>query len=113
MAVPAHPPPGYARRTPEQTVLYGALREHAETFLADVETDPASSGLPGFVRAEVERFLKCGILAHGFVRVYCPTCQDDLLVGFSCKGRGLCPSCGARRRVERVRGDSAGDVTRR
>jgi hypothetical protein len=103
MAVPAHPPPGYARRTPEQTVLYGALREHAETFLADVETDPASSGLPGFVRAEVERFLKCGILAHGFVRVYCPTCQDDLLVGFSCKGRGLCPSCGARRMADTAR----------
>jgi hypothetical protein len=37
---------------------------------------------------EVERFLKCGILAHGFVRVYCPTCKDDLLIGFSCKGRG-------------------------
>ena len=103
MAVPAHPPPGYARRTPEQTVLYEALRRHAETFLADVEADPASSGLPAFVRGEVERFLKCGILAHGFVRVYCPTCKDDLLVGFSCKGRGLCPSCGARRMADTAR----------
>ena len=65
--------------------------------------DPASSGLPAFVRGEVERFGKCGILAHGFVRVYCPTCRDDLLVGFSCKGRGLCPSCGARRMADTAR----------
>ena len=57
--------------------MYEALRRHAETFLADVAADPASSGLPAFVRGEAERFLKCGILAHGFVRVYCPTCKDD------------------------------------
>lgn len=94
---------GYARRTPEQTVLYEALLRHAETFLGDVSADPASSGLPAFVRGEVERFTKCGILAHGFVRVYCPSCKDDLLVGFSCKGRGLCPSCGARRMADTAR----------
>ena len=84
-------------------MLYDALRKHAETFLADVDADPASSGLPAFVRGEVERFLRCGVLAHGFVRVYCPTCKDDLLVGFSCKGRGLCPSCGARRMADTAR----------
>ena len=27
----------------------------------------------------------------------CPRCQHDLLVPFSCKNRGLCPSCAGRR----------------
>jgi hypothetical protein len=56
------------------------------------------NGLPGFVWREFERYLDCGILARGFARVRCPRCLDELLVGFSCKGRGLCPSCGARRK---------------
>jgi hypothetical protein len=56
--------------------------------------------LPAHVRGEFERFLTCGILAHGFVRVRCPTCRDDLLVAFSCRGRGFCPSCGGRRMAD-------------
>jgi hypothetical protein len=39
-------------------------------------------------------------LAHGFARARCPDCGHDFLVAFSCKGRGLCPSCNARRRAE-------------
>ena len=27
---------------------------------------------------------RCGILAHGFARVRCQACSDELLVGFSC-----------------------------
>jgi hypothetical protein len=70
------------------------------TFLEMVDADPSGGGLPAHVRAEMERFLKCGILAHGFVRVRCSTCKDDLLVAFSCKGRGFCPSCGGRRMAD-------------
>jgi hypothetical protein len=33
---------------------------------------------------EVESFLKCGILAHGFLRVLCGDCGHDRLVAFSC-----------------------------
>ena len=43
---------------------------------------------------------KCGILAHGFARVYCANCGHDFLVAFSCKGRDICPSCATRRMVE-------------
>ncbi|HJN77361.1 MAG TPA: transposase zinc-binding domain-containing protein, partial [Myxococcota bacterium] len=71
-----------------------------ESFLELVDADPSGGGLPAHVRAEMERFLKCGILAHGFVRVRCSTCKDDLLVAFSCKGRGFCPSCGGRRMAD-------------
>jgi len=37
------------------------------------------------------------VLAHGFARVRCARCKDELLVAFSCKGRGVCPSCNAKR----------------
>ena len=33
-------------------------------------------------------------------RVHCSTCKKDELVAFSCKKRGFCPSCGARRMAE-------------
>jgi len=56
--------------------------------------------VPRFCRREVEAFLRCGILAHGFARVWCEECRQDDVVAFSCKGRGFCPSCGARRMVD-------------
>jgi len=34
------------------------------------------------------------------LRVRCDTCHAEHLVAFSCKRRGFCPSCGARRIVE-------------
>jgi Transposase zinc-binding domain len=57
-------------------------------------------GLPKFVKDEFEAFLECGILAHGFLRLRCADCAHDRLVAFSCKRRGICPSCGARRMAE-------------
>lgn len=56
--------------------------------------------IPRFCRREVEGFLRCGILAHGFARVFCEGCRQDEVVAFSCKGRGFCPSCGTRRVVD-------------
>jgi hypothetical protein len=37
------------------------------------------------------------VLAHGFARVRCESCEDELLVAFSRKGRGVCPSRSAKR----------------
>ena len=74
------------------------MREHLATFLVEAEErSPTGLGLPRFVREEFERYLHCGILAHGFARVHCGACGHDLLVAFSCKNRGICPSCSARR----------------
>jgi len=59
----------------------------------------------GVLRDEVtesfERYLECGILAHGCARVRCenPECNRSELIAFSCKTRNLCPSCGAKRAV--------------
>ena len=97
-ATPAHTVQ-YERRRPEQTLLHRLVREHLETFLAQVEAR-TGTGLPAFVRGEFEAFLECGILAHGFLRVRCAECAHEKLVAFSCKRRGFCPSCGARRMAE-------------
>jgi hypothetical protein len=49
---------------------------------------------------EFDAFLECGILAHGFLLLHCADCGHDKLVAFSCKRRGFCPSCGARRMAQ-------------
>jgi hypothetical protein len=85
----------YRRREPEKSLLHETVRGHLKTFLAELEQD--GSGLPRFVVAEFERYLRCGILANGFARVRCSACGDELLVAFSCKSRGICPSCTTRR----------------
>ncbi len=54
-------------------------------------------GLPGYVVREFEEYVKCGRLEHGFLRVQCESCHHEKLLAFSCKRRGFCPSCGARR----------------
>src|SRR5205823_11460553 len=87
---------GYRRREPERTLLHATVRGHFK-FLAEVEHRGDRAGLPGFVVSEFERYLGCGILANGFARVRCASCHDEILVAFSCKGRGFCPSCTTRR----------------
>ena len=56
--------------------------------------------LPSHVGQEFDAYLKCGRLEYGFLRVRCQGCHAERLVAFSCKRRGFCPSCGARRLVE-------------
>ena len=70
------------------------MQQHLETFAAEV------AGLPQFVKDEFDAYLECGILAHGFMRLRCEGCARELLVAFSCKLRGICPSCGTRRMAE-------------
>jgi hypothetical protein len=88
----------YARRKPEEGVLYQVVQEELETFLAAAAA--RERPVPRFVARELRAFLRCGILAHGFVRVHCDGCGLDRVVAFSCKGRGFCPSCGGRRMAD-------------
>ena len=92
---------GYRRREPDRTVLHELVARHAQTMLAEVRAaDPEGGGLPRHVERELTEYLRCGVLAHGFARVRCATCHDDIVVAFSCKRRGLCPSCTARRMAD-------------
>ena len=83
-------------------MLYGVVEGHLESFYRALAEQGAS--LPAFVHAEFERYLRCGRLEHGFVCVKCTGCRHEHLVAFSCKCRGFCPSCGARRMVETAAG---------
>jgi hypothetical protein len=51
----------------------------------------------GSLRPVVERvlrgFLTCGLVEHGFARLWCGTCRTSVLCPFSCRGRSFCPSC--------------------
>ena len=94
-----------APRHPERTLLYQTVAEHYETWL-----ELASAGQfdgqcdhhtpKPFVRKAFATYLECGIFAHGFARARCEDCGHDYFVAFSCKGRGVCPSCTTRRMVE-------------
>ena len=93
---PSDPSRSYAPRRPERTALHLIVREHLETFLATVREE-RSKDIPHYVEEELRRYLRCGLACHGFLRVVCPTCRQEVVVAYSCKCRGTCPSCSARR----------------
>jgi hypothetical protein len=73
-----------------------------ETFLATLAADPTTKGLPDYVTEEFYAYLQCGVLAHGFVRLGCDTCPHQMVLAFSCKKRGFCPSCAGRRMAQQA-----------
>ena len=52
--------------------------------------------MPGYVEEELRGYLECGLLCFRFARAVCMTCRTGFVVAFSCKGRGVCPSCNGR-----------------
>jgi hypothetical protein len=52
--------------------------------------------VPAYVEDELRGYLACGLLCFGFARAVCMTCRTGFVVAFSCKGRGVCPSCNGR-----------------
>jgi ribosomal protein S27E len=92
-----HGPP-YKRHRPEQTLLYQIIEQHYPAFREVMAAQ--GKPLPWHVQQEFDDYLKCGRLEHGFLRVQCTECHYEHLVAFSCKRRGFCPSCGARRMAE-------------
>ena len=83
-------------------MLHRVVREQLQTFLWTLDQRHDERGVPLFVKREFQRFVRCGVLAHGFARFRCAGCGTDRLVAFSCKGRGFCLSCGGRRMTERA-----------
>ena len=93
MAVLARP---YRPRRPQDTLLHRVVRDHLETFF-EYARETYDAPIPKYVREELRAYLRCGIFQHGFLRARCEKCKHDLVVAFSCKARGLCPSCAGRR----------------
>lgn len=93
-------PAPYRRRHPERTLLYRTVQTHLATWLELACDSRQGNSAPAHVEREFRRYLECGILAHGFARARCDECGHDFLIAYSCKGRGIRPSCNTRLMVE-------------
>lgn len=89
----------YRRRRSERSLLYRTAQTHLATWLA-LHDDGAGCRISGITERELRRYPESGIIAHGFARARCADCGHDFLIAYSCKGRGVCPSCSTRRMVE-------------
>jgi hypothetical protein len=69
-------------------------QQHAASFVARTGSNTGAE-LPRFIKGEFDALRECGILAHGFLRLHCGERRHDKLLAFSCRRRGLCPSCGS------------------
>ena len=88
----------YTPRRPERTLLYRVVSENLEPLLRTArEQNEAGIGLPKYVEQEFRDYLRCGIPCNGFTRLACQACGRALFLSFSCKRRGCCSSCAARR----------------
>lgn len=89
----------YRPRQPRQSPLYQLIERHLPEFersYDDRYQQPFGPWRP--IIGEVARkFLRCGDLHFGFVRVRCGDCGHELFVPFSCRQRCLCPSCHQKR----------------
>ena len=92
----------YRRRSPEASPLYQIVYQSRDDL--QFQWESKFQHQYGCLRDEVlktfDEYLNCGILAHGAARVYCDGCKYSLLIAFSCKRRGVCPSCGTKRAVK-------------
>jgi ribosomal protein S27E len=75
------------------------LFHYFERFLAEYEGrfEKEYGFLRPIVKEVVERYLDCGNPRYGFSRIRCPDCGAERFVLFSCRTRGFCPSCHAKR----------------
>ncbi|MDG1480633.1 MAG: transposase, partial [Myxococcota bacterium] len=81
-------------------LIRSVLQEHLESVLEKAEQ--AGHPLAAHVEQTLRSAVTCGNPAYGFRRIRCAGCSLDRVVGFSCKRRGVCPSCGGRRMSQRA-----------
>jgi len=92
---PALYQPRQARKTP----LYQLVEKHYEDVKAvwDDRFEKKFGKWRGFIDDVVWRYLDCGVEEAGFARLKCDSCGAEKLLTLSCKQRGICPSCDAKR----------------
>jgi ribosomal protein S27E len=92
----------YRPRHPERTALYRVLFHYFDRFLSEYESrfQREYGFLRPIIKEVVDRYLDCGNPRCGFARIRCPDCGEERLLMFSCRTRGFCPSCHAKRLEE-------------
>ena len=92
----------YWRREPTKTDLYRVVSSGRDELPLVLEErfQPQYGVLRDEVLKTYDAYLNCGLLEHGAARVYCDGCRHSYLVAFSCKMRGVCVSCMAKRAVK-------------
>jgi hypothetical protein len=88
----------YERHEPRNTLLYKIIDEYYPRYMSHLADE--GNALPGYIQREFDDYLRCGLLEYGFLRVCCEDCHHERMVAFSCKHRGFCPSCCAKRMIE-------------
>ncbi|MCX5785632.1 MAG: transposase [Elusimicrobia bacterium] len=91
--------PGYRASDPRGAILNRIVTDNLPEFklwMRDHQPDRRPRPHPAVITA-MEKFTECGDMRFGAVRFRCPDCGRDMFVAFSCKRRGLCPSCDAKR----------------
>jgi len=101
LAVSSQPlaPALYRTRNPRATALYQLLESYYEDVKSvwDERFEKKYGFWRGFVDQVVARYLDCGTVESGFARLRCDACGAEKLLTLSCKQRGICPSCDAKR----------------
>lgn len=88
----------YRARNPAGNPLNRLALDHLLEFKEWLKSAPSRKPRPHAAALDaLERYTECGVLRYGAVRYRCPGCGHDVFVAFSCKRRGVCPSCDAKR----------------
>ncbi len=87
----------YQSHRPEQTLLYQIVDEYYPAFAALMAEQ--GKELPGYVQRNLKNFSNAGGWSMAFYG-FAASLATPSTVAFSCKRRGFCPSCGARRMAE-------------
>lgn len=83
-----------ASNDPTQNELYKIIDSSHKSTISKKESH--GQKVPFHVKKEINNYLKCGVLEHGFLRFKCSQCSHEKFVAFSCKGRTICPRCTGR-----------------
>ncbi len=70
--------PSYVRHRPERTLAYPLVEEHYPAFKVHLAVQGAD--LPEYAQQELEEYIKCARLGHGFLRLRFDRCPAERLV---------------------------------
>ena len=88
----------YRARDKIKGPLQRLVLDHLEEFAASLRRPQDLRPRPSLsVLLHLQRYIECGIARFGVMRFRCPKCGEDQFVAFSCKRRGFCPHCDAKR----------------